>query len=46
MHGPVGSMASLPYKTQKLPGGDENTELEYQIRRFHSFHTSLKKTKN
>jgi hypothetical protein len=36
MHGPVGSMASLPYKTQKLPGGD-NTELEYQIRRFHSF---------
>lgn len=37
MHGPVGSMASLPYKTQKLPGGDENTELEYQIRRFHSF---------
>ena len=39
MHGPVGSMASLPYKTQKLrgAGGDEATELEYQIRRFHSF---------
>jgi predicted dehydrogenase len=36
MHGPVGSMASLPYKVQKLPGAD-NTELEYQIRRFHSF---------
>src|SRR5688572_29297482 len=39
MHGPVGSMASLPYKTQKLrgAGGDDATELEYQIRRFHSF---------
>ena len=36
MHGPVGSMASIPWKQQKLPGTD-NTELEYQIRRFHSF---------
>lgn len=35
MHGPVGSMASLPRPMQ--PGAQNLTEVMYQIRRFHSF---------